>query len=304
MINNNNLLNDYIDSMIENININNYPKKVNLILDGGAFNGAYTTGCIYYLKQLENKNICKVNYISGCSIGAILGLMYLTDKLEYAPILYNILLNKSRNDIIINNLPNLINDFIKDTDIDKVNNRLFISYYNIDTLKHKVQSKFADRKELVDVLIRSSNIPYFIDGKLKYKDKYCDGMLPHLFNKSNIKTIYISLMNIYNIKETIYTKNDKNIWNKLFQGLDDVNNFFCYNDKKKSLYCSYIDNWSIFDFILYRFREILTLLLIILIKYSNVITNLPTIIVNNLLYKRFKKIILLLIKNIISYNIF
>ena len=57
MINNNSLLDNYIDSMIENTNINNFPKEINLILDGGAFNGAYTAGCIYYLKQLENKNI-------------------------------------------------------------------------------------------------------------------------------------------------------------------------------------------------------------------------------------------------------
>ena len=303
MINNNSLLDNYIDSMIENIDINNFPKEINLILDGGGFNGAYTAGCIYYIKKLEKNNISKINYISGCSIGALLGFLYLTDKLEYAPIFYNSLLNKSRNDIIVNNLPKLINDFIKDSDIDKVNNKLFISYYDVDTLKHNVQSTFANREELVDILIRSSYVPYLIDGQLKYKDKYCDGFLPYLFNKSNIKTIFISLVNISNITETIYTKNDKDIWNKLFKGLDDINFFFNNSKYKHSLYCSYLDKWNVIDFILFKFREFFTLCFIIILKYNKIISNLPNIIINNIIYIRIKEIIISLIKNIISYNI-
>jgi hypothetical protein len=303
MINNNSLLDNYIDSMIENTNINNFPNEINLILDGGAFNGAYTAGCVYYIKKLEKNNISKINYISGCSIGAILGFLFLTDKLHYAPTIYSTLLNKTRNDIIINTLPEVINYFVSDTDIDKVNNRLFISYYDIETLKHNVQSKFANREELVDILIRSSYVPYFIDGQLKYKNKYCDGFLPHIFNKSNIKTIFISLINIFNIKESVYTKNDKNIWNKLFKGLDDINLFFNNSKYKHSLYCSYLDKWNVINFILFKFRELLTLCFIIILKYNKVIANLPDIIVNNIIYIRIKEIIVSLIKNILSYNI-
>jgi len=297
------LLDNYINSMIENINIEHFPNKMNLVLDGGAFNGAYTAGCLYYIKQLELLNITKVNYISGCSIGAILGYMYLTDNLEYAPLYYKYLLNKSRSDIILNSLPYLINDLVKETDLKKVNNRLFISYYNVETLTHTIVSKYNTREELIDCLIRSSYIPFAIDGNLKYKNKYCDGLLPHIFNKSDIKTIFISLINVSNLKHSIYTKNDKDIWNKLFKGLDDINLFFCFPNKNSSMYCSYIDKWNILDFIIFRFRELISLIFVICLKYNNIINRFPNIIVNNILYIKIKNIFVLLFKNILSYII-
>lgn len=297
------LLDNYINSMIENINKKNFPNKINLVVDGGAFNGAYTTGCLYYIKQLETLNITKVNYVSGCSIGAILGYMYLTDNLEYAPLYYKYLLNKSRSDIILNSLPYLIDNLVKDSDLKKVNNRLFISYYNVETLTHTIVSKYNTREELIDCLIRSSYIPFAIDGKLKYKDKYCDGLLPHIFNKGDVKTIFISLINIYNLKHSVYTKNDKDIWDKLFKGLDDINLFFSFPDKSVSIYCSYIDKWNIFDFIIYRFRELISLIFVISLKYNKIINKFPNIIANNILYIKFKNILILLIKNILSYII-
>ena len=297
------LLDNYINSMIENINTKHFPDKINLVLDGGAFNCAYTTGCLYYIKQLEKLNITKVNYISGCSIGAVLGYMYLTDNLKYIPQYYKYLLNKSRSDIILKSFPYIVNDLVKDCDLKKVNHRLFISYYNVETLTHTVVSKFNTREELIDALIRSSYIPFIIDGKLKDKDKYCDGLLPHIFNKSDIKTIFISLINIYNLKHSIYTKNDKDIWDKLFKGLDDINLFFNFPNRNSSIYCSYIEKWNIFDFIIFRFREFVSLIFILCLKYNNFINNFSNIITNNIFYIKIKNILILLIKNIISYII-
>lgn len=297
------LLDNYINSMIENTNITHFPNKINLVLDSGAFNGAYTAGCVYYIKQLETLNITKVNYISGCSIGAILGYMYFTDNLEYAPIYYKYLLNKSRSDIILNSFLYLINNLVKDSDLKKVNNRLFISYYNVETLTHTIVSKYNTREELIDCLISSSYIPFAIDGNLKYKDKYCDGLLPHIFNKSDTKTIFISLINIWNLKHSVYTKNDKDIWDKLFKGLHDINLFFSFPDKSVSIYCTYIDKWNIFDFIIYRFRELISLIFVISLKYNKIINKFPNINTNNILYIKFKNILILLIKNILSYII-
>lgn len=298
-----NLLDNYINSMIENTNVNYFPNKINLVLDGGAFNAAYTAGCLYYIKQLEVLNITRVNYISGCSIGAILGYMYLTDNIKDAPLYYKYLLNKTRSNVIFNTLHYVINHLVKDSDLKKVNDRLFITYYNVDTLTHTVVSKYNSREELIDYLIRSTYLPFAIDGNLKYKDKYCDGLLPHIFNKSDTKTIFISLINIWNLKHSIYTKNDKDIWDKLFKGLDDINLFFSLPDKNSSIYCSYIDKWNIFDFIIFRFRELISLIFVICLKYNNIINNFPNIIVNNILYIKLKNILILLFKNIISYII-
>ena len=46
---------EYIDKLISNIDKNNIPKTIDLILDGGAFNGSYQIGGLLYLKRMENK---------------------------------------------------------------------------------------------------------------------------------------------------------------------------------------------------------------------------------------------------------
>ena len=48
---------EYIDKLISNIDKNNIPKTIDLILDGGAFNGSYQIGGLLYLKRMENKKM-------------------------------------------------------------------------------------------------------------------------------------------------------------------------------------------------------------------------------------------------------
>ena len=45
---------------------------------------------------------------------------------------------------MFNTLPNLINEIIN-SDLSKINNRLFISYYDVNNLKHKIKSNFKNR---------------------------------------------------------------------------------------------------------------------------------------------------------------
>jgi hypothetical protein len=40
---------------------NKNPIQIDLILDGGIFNGSYLIGALYYLKQLEERKIIKIN---------------------------------------------------------------------------------------------------------------------------------------------------------------------------------------------------------------------------------------------------
>ena len=76
------ILEYYIDAHVSNINIKNIPKNINLILDGGAFNGGSIVGNLLILKQLEKQGHIKIQKISGCSIGALLGLLFIIDKLK------------------------------------------------------------------------------------------------------------------------------------------------------------------------------------------------------------------------------
>jgi len=70
------LLKEYIKALILNVNRNNIPKDINLIFDGGAFNGGNVSTLSLYIKALENAGLTKVHKISGASVGTSIGLWY------------------------------------------------------------------------------------------------------------------------------------------------------------------------------------------------------------------------------------
>ena len=65
-----------------NTNTNNKITKINLILEGGAFNGSYHIGALYFLKEMEKKKYIQIHHISATSIGSISALLYYSDLLE------------------------------------------------------------------------------------------------------------------------------------------------------------------------------------------------------------------------------
>ena len=78
-----------VKDLIENLpnNSSNPTKKcekIDLILEGGAFNGSYMLGILYFLKNMEQKKEFKIERISGVSIGAMLGLIYQLDCLDFS----------------------------------------------------------------------------------------------------------------------------------------------------------------------------------------------------------------------------
>ena len=61
------MLQSYINKLVETEHPT-YKKKpivVDLIFEGGLFNGSYQLGFLSYIKKLEEKNIIKVKRISG-----------------------------------------------------------------------------------------------------------------------------------------------------------------------------------------------------------------------------------------------
>jgi hypothetical protein len=72
------MINEYVIKLIENLpdDIKNVkePIKIDLVLDGGLFNGSYQVGALYFLKEMENRKYIKIERISGCSVGSIVGL--------------------------------------------------------------------------------------------------------------------------------------------------------------------------------------------------------------------------------------
>ena len=59
------MINDYVNKLIENLpdDIKNrtMPEEIDLVLDGGVFNGSYHVGALYFLKEMERRKYIKIN---------------------------------------------------------------------------------------------------------------------------------------------------------------------------------------------------------------------------------------------------
>ena len=128
-----------INNLINNISSIPCRKQIDLVLDGGAFNGSYMIGSLLYFKELEKRNILHIDRISGCSIGSLLGCLYIANKLDIHETFYKII----RSSLVKGNLTYYYNVLlIIKSKVDKnfyllCNKRLYITFYNI-TKKNKL----------------------------------------------------------------------------------------------------------------------------------------------------------------------
>jgi len=296
-----NPLKSYLRALVDNLDKTNIPKKMNLVLDSGAFNGGYMGGMLFYIKELERLKITSVDKISGCSIGAISALLYFTDNIDYSVSIFEQVITSLRETLCLSKIIPAIHNIADHVDISKLDNKLFITYYDTTTMKQIVVSTYHNKGVLIDTVIKSCFIPYLMDGNKTYNDKYCDGCTPYIFKKETIPTLFISLHGIKNIKNILYTKNEANIWSRLLYGVVDINGFFANKD---SVFCSYVDKWSMTDFHIFHIRELIYFLLIMAIHYSTYINNkVPDSIKSNKYLLRIVDIISALYKTIFSYII-
>jgi hypothetical protein len=283
------LLQEYIKALIVNINIQNVPSEINVIFDGGAFNGGFALGVALYLKCMEEHKLLRVNSISGCSIGSVLAMWYLTGCQAEGITYFEQFMTSYRTNANLHAYKLIILSFIDaifehenaNTILDKLNGRLFITYYNIKTHKQKTISRFKDKAQLAECILRSSHIPYLMDGNASYNKKYMDGISPYIF-RNGLPNLFIKLITFNKCARAFMTKSENNIHYRLITGVADVNDFFTtgYADM-----CSFVDKWSYVDIIQLRLREILFFLIFSLIGWLVVLkTYLPERVTNSLLY--------------------
>ena len=293
------MINDYVIKLIENLpdDLKNSktPLRIDLVLDGGIFNGSYLVGALCFLKEMEKRNYIIIERISGCSIGSVVAFLYFIDALDMMPQLYDIVKKEFQNGYklpTIKDIKKHLKDRIPDDICEKINGKLFICYNNVRKCKKSVRSQYKDTDEIFDTIIKSCFVPYLIDGNFLYDNKYIDGMNPYIFNKvPDKKILYLDLFGYDKIGNLLNVKNEKTNFHRILSGLLDIHNF--YIKQSNTQMCSYVNDWSVnnktFNYIKTLFEKII-MNFIYLVIYFKTIMPLGYDFENTIIYKIISKI--------------
>ena len=221
------------------------PLHMNIVLEGGEFNGSYLAGCLLYLKELEKRNYINIHKLSACSIGALISLVYFIDDMQLIDEIYIIAykqLKKKTNMNIFDKIFVLLRKYITNSILSNINNKLYITYFNIKTGKQHIVRKYKNVEYLLEIIRRSCSFPFIIDNNLYYKNKYVDGMYPYIFPPSNKNILYLNLHSIHHLSGFISIKNEESNMRRIFDGIISIHNFFVY--KTHTDICSFVDEWT------------------------------------------------------------
>jgi uncharacterized membrane protein required for colicin V production len=288
------MIEDYVNKLIENLpHENKRCQKINLILDGGAFNGSYLVGALYFLKEMERRKYVKIDKISGCSVGSIVGFLYFIDSLDLMPKLYDLVKNDFRNNFslnIIKTLKKQLEGRIPDDIFLKVNGKLFICYNDIKRNKKIVKNHYKNVDDLIDTIIKSCYIPFLIDKNMLYKKKYIDGINAYIFkNEPDKKNLHMELLGYNKIFHSLNIKNEKSNFHRILEGLLDIHCF--YIKKTNTDMCSFVEEWNIFNKFHHSLKLLLEKIIVYFLLFLNAIKKyLPKEINNNIIYKILSKI--------------
>jgi hypothetical protein len=277
--------------------------KVDLILDGGLFNGSYLVGALYFIKEMEARRYIKVERISGCSIGSLVGFLYFIDALDELPCLYESLLDdfkKNCNLNFIKNLKQRLIHRIPNNICEKVFKKLYIAFNNVKNGKKIVKKTYRDTDEIFDSIIKSCYIPFVVDGNLIYQNKYMDGLNPYIFNcktnnnkykkSSTRKIIFMDLLGLDKIGYVINVKNEKTNFHRILSGMLDIHNFFIKGGSQTQM-CSYVNDWTLYNYFLMSIRYLIEKIIIYKVYFLNLISiNLSKEFKQNILCKLLEKL--------------
>jgi len=279
-------VNKLMDNLPDHIKKTDNPLKIDVVLDGGVFNGSYLAGALHFLKEMEKRKYIIVERISGCSIGSIAGFLYTMDRLDLITNLYEEF-NKEFKETyslnIIKYIKGNLMEFSNEENLKKINSKLYITYYNIIKGSKKVKSQYKNWDELSDTLIKSCFFPYLINGDLVYKNKYLDGISPYIFNEQpGRKILYMELFSSDKICGIINIKNEKTNHHRILTGLLDIHNFFI--KESRTVMCCYVNEWNLFDKFYYKLKSIFEKCFTYIIYFIVIIKKHVNIDINNTIY--------------------
>jgi hypothetical protein len=249
--------------LLKNIDESNIKEKeIDLIISGGAFNVSYLVGCLYFICEMREKGLICINKISTCSASSIMGLLFAIDKVDiYVDKLYELLIDsfkRNRNVIFdeesLSSIIKIIEEELPEDVLERINNRLYITYYDVMECRQIVKSTFEDVSDIIRTIRRSCFIPYITMDKLLEDNGYIDGGTPYIFNKEYGKNrLYINLCGMDKIMDSIVIKRDKIVMHRILGGIIDIHNFF-FKCKKTSM-CCYVEDWGIVRMVEFKMLE-------------------------------------------------
>jgi len=259
-----NIVKELTGVLIKNIDCSVIKEKdIDLIISGGAFNVSYLVGCLYFICEMREKGLICINKVSTCSASSIMGLLFLIDKVDiFVDKLYELLVSsfKRNRSVIFDeeslcSIVKVIEDELPEDVLSRINNRLYITYYDVIECKQVVKSSYDDVSDIVNTIRRSCFIPYITMDKLLEDNKYIDGGTPYIFNKEYGKNrLYINLCGMDKIMDSIVIKRDKIVMHRILGGILDIHNFF-FKCKNTSM-CSYVEDWGVIRMVEFKMFEL------------------------------------------------
>jgi hypothetical protein len=259
-----------IDTLPTRVKNTKSPLIIDLILSGGFFNGSYMLGSLLFLKEMEKRNYVKVNRISTCSISSLLGVLYITDKLDALcnnnyEVLFNQFIETQQMCCMLE-LRKYIN--IDPSDLFKINNKLYISYYNVRKQKKNTKCFFKTTEVLYESLIKSSFIPFVLNTEATYKNKYIDGITPKVFKtkKTGVKLLSIDVILCDKFLDLFNVKNEYSNIHRTLIGILDIHKLFLKDFNSTSL-CRIVNTchirYRVLNYIVGLFEKLMILAVVL-----------------------------------------
>ena len=244
-------LTPYINHLIDELPLtNDKTTKLDLVFEGGLFNGSYLIGALYYLRELERRKHVSIDRISGCSVGSLTALVYFSNTYHLLESIYKLTyrhFKKTNNVNIFKHIFDQLRPHLTPAVMSILNGRLFITYYNIKYNEQIVRHKYKSVDDLLDTIRRSCYCPYVVDHSFLYKKKYVDGFYPYIFRPvANKQIMHFNIHRFDKLFQGISIKNEKTNYGRIITGVIEAHTFFAYGHSTSI--CSFINDWSIIDY--------------------------------------------------------
>jgi hypothetical protein len=256
------MFSEYSKKILENIKREKSPIKLDVILEGGAFNGSYLYGALYLLKEMEHHHYIKIRRISGTSIGSLSALIYILNNLDIAQDFYTLSyqeFKKTGQLNVFDKIFEIVRPILPSNICAKLKNKLYITYYNLKSGKKVVRHKYKNVDDLFNCIRRSCYIPILVDGNLTLQNKYVDGITPYIFPlNSKRKILNISLQGYDKFFKMLYIKNEQTNIHRSLNGLLDIYLFFANECATSTSMCSFVNDHTFIQrqyYILVRYIE-------------------------------------------------